>query len=59
MLEPLYKTAHYGTVSDINRLKGGPQDVANQKCIDYIEKWPYMVIFLYKLYIFYTIRLFS
>ena len=24
----------------------------NQKCIDYIEKWPFMVIFQYNLYIF-------
>ena len=23
-----------------------------QKCIDYIEKWPFLVIFLYNLYIF-------
>ena len=23
-----------------------------QTCIDYIEKWPFMVIFLYNLYIF-------
>ena len=26
--------------------------VSKQKCIDYIEKLPFMVIFLYNLYIF-------
>ena len=26
--------------------------VSKQKCIDYTEKWPFMVIFLYNLYIF-------
>ena len=30
--------------------------VSKQKCIDYIEKWPYMVIFLYNLYIFVWIQ---
>ena len=26
--------------------------ISKQKCIDYIEKWPFMVIFQYNLYIF-------
>ena len=27
-----------------------------QKCIDYIEKWPFMVIFLYNPYIFFWLQ---
>ena len=46
-LQPLYNTVRYNTVLDITRFKDG-----SQKCIDYIEKWPYMVIFQYNLYIF-------
>ena len=30
--------------------------VSNQKCIDYIEKWPFKAIFLYYLYIFVWIQ---
>ena len=30
--------------------------VSKQKCIAYIEKWPFMVIFLYNLYIFVWIQ---
>ena len=39
-LEPLYKTVHYKTVSDIKDiLKVDPKSVvAKQKCIDYIGK---------------------
>ena len=29
--------------------------ISKQKCIDYIEKWPFMVIFLYNLYYFWSI----
>ena len=43
----LYNTARYNTVLDITRFKDG-----SQKCIDYIEKWPLMVIFQYNLYNF-------
>ena len=39
-LQPFYNTARYNTVLDITLFKDG-----SQKCIDYIEKWPYMVIF--------------
>ena len=46
-LQPLYNTVHYNRVLDITRFKDG-----SQKCIDYIEKWPFMVIFQYNLYIF-------
>ena len=27
-------------------------NISKQTCIDYIEKWAFMVIFLYNLYIF-------
>ena len=47
MVQPLYNTVYYNTVLDITRLKDG-----FQKCVDYIEKWPLMVIFQYNLYIF-------
>ena len=30
--------------------------LSKQKCKDYIEKWPFMVIFLYNLYIFIWIQ---
>ena len=30
--------------------------VSKQKCIDNIEKWPFMVIFLYNLYFFFWIQ---
>ena len=36
-LQPLYNTARYNMVMDITRIKDG-----SQKCIDYIEKWPYI-----------------
>ena len=38
---------HYNTVLYITQFKDG-----SQKCIDYIEKYPFMVIFQYNLYIF-------
>ena len=41
--QPLYSTI--AGVQIINR-------VSKQKCIDYIEKWSFMVIFQYNLYIF-------
>ena len=49
----LYNTVCYNMVLDITRFKDRPQ-----KCIDFIEKWPinviflFMVIFLYNLYLF-------
>ena len=40
-LEPHYMT-------DLRWFKGGPQSVVSkQKCIDYTEKLPFMVMFLY------------
>ena len=41
-------------VSDIKQFTGGPKksDVSKQKSIGYIEKWPFMVIFLYNQYFF-------
>ena len=50
-------------VSDTSQFKGG-QKVLHQKkkkkCTDYIEKWPFIVIFLYDLltflYIFVSIK---
>ena len=35
-----YNTFRYNAVLDITRFKDG-----SQKCIDYIEKWSFMVIF--------------
>ena len=46
-LQPLYNTVCYNMVLDITRFKDG-----SQKCVDYIEKRPFMVIFQYILYIF-------
>ena len=44
---------HYKTVLDIRQFKGGPKKfMSRQKCIDYTEKWPILVIFLYNPYIF-------
>ena len=41
------------TVSDMRRFTGGPKVLQpKQKCTDYIEKSPFMVIFLYNLYTF-------
>ena len=45
--ETLYNIVCYNTVLDIIRFQDG-----SQKCVDYIENWPLMVIFLYNLYIF-------
>ena len=36
--------------------KMDPRYVSKQQCIDYIEEWPFMVIFLYSLYIFVWIQ---
>ena len=46
-LQTLYNTVRYNTVLAITRFKDG-----SQKYIDYIEKWPCMVIFQYNLNIF-------
>ena len=57
ILEPLYKTIHYKTILIYDSLKVDPKSVVSkQKCIDYIEKWPLMVIFLYNLDIFVWIQ---
>ena len=47
-LDPLYKTIHYKMVEMWTRKLLYP----NKKCIDYIEKWPFKVTFLYNLDIF-------
>ena len=53
IVEPLYKTVHCKMGSDIKLFKGGLQKCCIQlKSIDYIEKWPFMVSFLYILYFF-------
>ena len=50
----------YRTVSDTRQFKGGPQKCyiqAKQKYIDNIEKWSFMVIFLYDLYVYKNVRI--
>ena len=51
---------HYSTLLGIGRKKMDPKNIVSKlnklKCIDYIEKWPFMVIFLYNLYIFVWIQ---
>ena len=55
--EPLYQMVHYKTISDTRWFKGGPiKCLSKQKCLDYTEKWPFMVIFLYNLNIFVWIQ---
>ena len=55
--EHFHNMVHYKTVLDMRWLIGGPKSVVSkEKCIDYIEKWPFMVIFLYNLYIFVWIQ---
>ena len=57
ILEPLYKRVQYKTVFYIRLFIGNSKSVVSkQKCIDYIEKRPFMVIFLYNLYIFTLIK---
>ena len=42
---------------DRSCLKGTPKVMyPNKKCIDYIEEWPFNVIFLYNLYIFICLK---
>ena len=49
LLEPPYKMVHY-TKMDLKNV------ISKQKCIDYVEKWPLMVIFLHNLNIFIRIQ---
>ena len=48
--QPLYNTVV--GVHNINRVN---RVISKQNCVDYIEKWPFMVIFQYNLYIFLSI----
>ena len=42
-MEPLYKIVHYEMVSNMRQYKGGPPKVdIKQKCLDYIEKLPFV-----------------
>ena len=46
-------------ISDKTCFKAEPKIVSKQKYVDYVEKWPFMIIFLYNLHIFVdTIQLF-
>ena len=50
--QPLYNTII--GIQNENRVSKTTNNyvVSKQKCIDHIEKWPFMVIFLHNLYIF-------
>ena len=52
MLKPLYKMVHYKTIYGDFSI----HFLHNQEFTDYIDKRPFMVIFLYYLYVFVWIK---